>query len=168
MVTEVTLDNYHTRNIDRTLYCKHHGQSFHFTVYCHHLYLPLYRMGQLRWWQHPSVPMPAWWGYSSSPGPPSTPPHRYHHYLSARGWALLCIEAMWYSCYQFVANNGHFSYETASACHAVSYNVRSGECYWMLPLTTCCHTHYQLHPFHFMLFMFQDLVAKQHQDTIKC
>ena len=31
----------------------------------------------------------------------------------------------------------------------------------MLPLATNCHTHYYLHPFHFMLFKLKDLVAKQ-------
>ena len=33
---------------------------------------------------------------------------------------------------------------------------------WMLPLATHCHTHYHLRPFHFVLFKFKDLVAKQH------
>ena len=32
----------------------------------------------------------------------------------------------------------------------------------MLPLATHCHTHYHLHPFHFMLSKFKGLVAKQH------
>ena len=32
----------------------------------------------------------------------------------------------------------------------------------MLPLVIKCHTHYHLHPFHFVLFKVKDLVAKQH------
>ena len=30
---------------------------------------------------------------------------------------------------------------------------------WMLPLATYCHIHYHLHPFHFVLFKFKQLVA---------
>ena len=36
----------------------------------------------------------------------------------------------------------------------------------LLPLATYCHTHYHLHPFHFMFFKFKNLVAKQHPTTI--
>ena len=36
----------------------------------------------------------------------------------------------------------------------------------MLPLATHCHTHYLLYPFHFVLFKFEDLVAKQHPTSI--
>ena len=36
----------------------------------------------------------------------------------------------------------------------------------MVPLATHCHTHYHLHPFHFVLFKFKDLVAKQHPTNI--
>ena len=36
----------------------------------------------------------------------------------------------------------------------------------MLPLVTKCHTHYHLHPFHFVLFKVKDLVAKQHPTYI--
>ena len=32
----------------------------------------------------------------------------------------------------------------------------------MLPLATHCHTHYCLHPFHFVLLKFKALLAKQH------
>ena len=32
----------------------------------------------------------------------------------------------------------------------------------MLPLVIKCHTHYHLHPFHFVLFKVKDLVSKQH------
>ena len=32
-------------------------------------------------------------------------------------------------------------------------------------LGTHCHTHYHLHPFHFVLFKVKDLVAKQHPTT---
>ena len=35
----------------------------------------------------------------------------------------------------------------------------------MLPLATHCHTHYHVYPFHFVLFKFKDLVAKQHPTT---
>lgn len=41
-------------------------------------------------------------------------------------------------------------------------SVPSGECCWLLPLATHSHTHYRLHPFHFMLFKFENVVAKQH------
>ena len=44
-----------------------------------------------------------------------------------------------------------------------------GNICWMLPLATHCHTHYHLYPFHFMLFKFKDLVAKQHStNTVTC
>ena len=35
----------------------------------------------------------------------------------------------------------------------------------MLPLATCCHIHYYLHPFHLVLLKFKNLAAKQHPDT---
>ena len=38
---------------------------------------------------------------------------------------------------------------------------------WMLPLATCCHIHYHLHPFHFVLFKFKQLVVKQHPTNKK-
>ena len=45
---------------------------------------------------------------------------------------------------------------------------RSGECnsFVMLPLATHCHMLYHLHPFHFVLFKFKDLGAKQHPTDI--
>ena len=37
----------------------------------------------------------------------------------------------------------------------------------VLPVATCCHIHYHLHPFHSVLFKFKALVSKQHP-TNKC
>ena len=37
---------------------------------------------------------------------------------------------------------------------------------WMLTLATCCHTHYNLYPFHFVLFKFKGCVAKRHPTNV--
>ena len=53
-----------------------------------------------------------------------------------------------------------FTRQSSMSLKDKSYSIWS--ICWMLPLATCCHTHYHLHPSYFVLLKFKDLVAKQH------